>query len=448
MQSGRYYRPGVRNHWYDALVVIVIRLFLWLIIIGIFASPIVAWYGLDDTPLVTKGPKVGVKDFNSAKAFLEQYDPRNLPDGKLTVITANQRQINTALAAALAAAPFLKARIVPSRFGLLGAVTAAPPIPRNPFGKYVNVRILIEPSTEGLQIGRLSVGDIEVPTAIVRPVFILIMDQLVGAGRGKAFLETIRSVQVTGSQVRIAYRPKDGLLDDLKSAAKDTVAAGDPKITKIYWQKIYEIHRTTPTGSRVSMVQYLQPMFTLAKQRSAGGNAVEENKAAIFAMAMFFGDIRLERFIGKVREGEFAGGPRKVSHVRLQDRHDWVQHYLLSAGLTLAGGRGIADFMGEVKEVQDATNKVSGFSFTDLAADRAGARFAETATGSVDRARRMQEFLSRPIGEKQFFPEIRDLPRGLTAVQFKARYGELDGAKYKSMVAEIDRRIATIPMYR
>jgi len=60
----------------------------------------------------------------------------------------------------------------------------------------------------------------------------------------------------------------------------------------------------------------------------------------------------------------------------------------------------------------------------------------------------MQEFLSRPIGEKQFFPEIRDLPRGLTAVQFKARYGELDGAKYKSMVAEIDRRIATIPMYR
>jgi len=248
--------------------------------------------------------------------------------------------------------------------------------------------------------------------------------------------------------VRIAYRPKDGLLDDLKSAAKDTVAAGDPKITKIYWQKMHEIHRTTPTGSRVSIVQYLQPMFTLAKQRSAGGNAVEENKAAIFAMAMFFGDIRLERFIGKVREGEFAGGPRKISHVRLQDRHDWVQHYLLSAGLTLAGGRGIADFMGEVKQVQDETNKVSGFSFTDLAADRAGVRFAETATGSVDRARRMQEFLSRPIGEKKFFPEIRDLPGGLTAAQFKARYGELDGAKYKSMVAEIDRRIATIPMYR
>lgn len=427
---------------------IVIRIFLWLIIIGIFASPVVAWYGLDDTPLVTKGPTVEVQDINSAKEFLQQYDPRNLPDGKITVINANQRQINTALAAALAAAPFLKARIVPSRFGLLGAVTASPPIPDNPFGKYVNVRMLIESSTDGLQIGRLSIGEIEVPTAIVRPVFILVMDQLAGAGRGKAFLETIRSVQVTGSQVRIVYRPKDGLLDDLKTAAKETVAAGDPKITKIYWQEIHEIHKAMPTGGRVSMVQYLQPMFSLAKQRSAGGNPVEENKAAIFAMAMFFGDIRLERFIGKVREGKYLGGPDKASHVRLQDRHDWVQHFLLSAGLTLAGGRGIADFIGEAKEVQDATNKISGFSFTDLAADRAGVRFAEIATGSADAARRLQEFLSRPIGEKQFFPEIRDLPEGLTAAQFKSRYGERDSAEYQRMVAEIDRRIATIPIFR
>lgn len=427
---------------------IVVRIFLWLIIIGIFLSPVAAWYGLEDTPLVTKGPEVGVQDINAAKKFLEQYDPRNLPDGKITVINANQRQINTALAAALAAAPFLKARVVPSRFGLLGAVTAAPPIPGNPFGKYVNVRMLIESSTEGLQIGRLSIGEIEIPTAIVRPVFIIVMDQLAGAGRGKAFLETIRSVKVTGSQVQIVYRPKDGLLDELKTAAKETVAAGDPKITKLYWQKMHEIHRAIPTRGRASMVQYLPPIFALAKQRSAGGDAVEENNAAIFAMAMFFGDIRLERFIGKVREGETTDGPGKTSHIRLQGRHDWVQHYLLSAGLTLAGGRGIADFIGEAKEVQDATNKASGFSFTDLAADRAGVRFAEIATGSVDGARRMQEFLSRPISEKQFFPEIRDLPEGLTAAQFKDRYGARESDRYKRVVAEIDRRIAAIPMYR
>jgi hypothetical protein len=427
---------------------IVIRICLWLIILGVFASPVVAWYGLEDEALVTSGPKVNVRDIQSAKDFLKQYDPRNLPDGKITRITATQGQINTALAAALAAAPMLKARIVPSRFGLLGAITGEAPIPDNPFGRFVNIRMLIESSTTGLQIGRLSIGEIEVPTAIVRPVFILVMDQVAGPGRGKAFLETIRSVQVTGTRVSIVYRPKEGLLDELKSAAKETVIAGNAKITRVYWEALHDTHRRTSARSRVSLSQYLRTAFSLAKRRSAGGDAIEENKGAIFALAMFFGDIRVERFVGKVRQGEYTGPPRKISHVRLQGRHDWVQHYLLSAGLAIAGGRGIADFIGEVKEVQDATNKVSGFSFTDLAADRAGVRLAEVATGSVESARLTQNMLAGNISEGQFFPEVRDFPEGLTDSQFKARYRERDSAAYKQVISAIDGRIAKIPLYR
>ena len=80
---------------------IVFRLFLWLVILGVLASPVVAWYGLEDTPMVTESAKVNVRDIQSAKDFLKQYDPRNLPDGKITTITANQGQLNTALAAAL-----------------------------------------------------------------------------------------------------------------------------------------------------------------------------------------------------------------------------------------------------------------------------------------------------------------------------------------------------------
>ena len=427
---------------------IVIRLFLWLVILGVLASPVVAWYGLDDKALVTSSPTVNVRDIQSAKDFLNQYDPRNLPGGKITTITANQGQINTALSAALAAVPQLKARIVPSRFGLLAAITGEVPVPDNPFGRYVNISMLIESSTEGLKIGRLSIGEIEIPTAIVRPVFILVMDQVAGPGRGKAFLETIRSVQVTGSQVRIVYRPKDGLLDELKTAAKKTVVAGDPEITRVYWEALHDLHRRTPERTQVSLTHYISPTFALAKRRSAGGNAIEENKGAIFALAMFFGDVRMERFVGEIRKGVYTGPPRKLSHVRLQGRHDWVQHYLLSAGLALAGGRGIADFIGEVKEVQDATNKVSGFSFTDIAADRAGVRFAEVATGSVDGAREVQNMLARGIGENQMFPEIRNLPEGLTDAQFKAQYGERTSAAYKRVIADIDGRIARIPLYR
>jgi hypothetical protein len=187
---------------------IVIRAFLCLITLCVIASPFVAWCGLDDKPLVTSSAKVGLKDVQSAKEFLKQYDPRNLPDGRITTITANQSQINTALTAALTAVTIFKARVVPSRFGLLAAITAEVTVPDNPFGKYVNISILVESSSDGLKIGRLSVGEIEIPTAIVRPVFILVMDQVAGLGRGRAFLETIRGVQVTGPQVSIVYRSK------------------------------------------------------------------------------------------------------------------------------------------------------------------------------------------------------------------------------------------------
>ena len=183
---------------------IVIRFFFWLIILCVIASPLVAWYGLDDKPLVISSAKVGVQDIQSAKDFLKQYDPNNLPDGRVTIVNANQRHIN----AALAAVTMFKARIVPSRFGLLVAITAEAPVPENPFGKYVNISMLVESSSDKLKIGRLSVGEIEIPTAIIRPVFILVMDQVAGRGRGKAFLETIRSVQVIGPQVRVVYRSK------------------------------------------------------------------------------------------------------------------------------------------------------------------------------------------------------------------------------------------------
>ena len=62
----------------------------------------------------------------------------------------------------------------------------------------------------------------------------------------------------------------------------------------------------------------------MAKHRSGGGNTIKTNKSAILPLAMFFGDNRMERFIG------------------------------------------------EAKEAQDTTNKVSGFNFTVIAADCMG----------------------------------------------------------------------------
>lgn len=426
---------------------IAVRLLLWLTVLVVFGSPVVAWYAIEDKPLVTKSPKIGVADIKAAKEFLAQYDPRNIPDGKITTITASQSQINLALATALAAAPMLKARVVPSPYGLLAAITGELPVPQNPVGRYVNIRILLKPSTKGLQIGRLVVGEIEVPTIFVRPVFMLVMDQLAGPGRGRAFLDTIQSVQIAGDRISIVYNPKDGLMEEIKGAAKTAVAAADPEITKVYWARVNELQKTLPKGEQVSLTRYLRPIFALAGERSKTGNPIAENKGAIFALAMFFADIRVERFIGNVRVPPYDALPSKTGNVVLQDRHDWIQHYLLSAALHLTGGRGVTDFIGEIKELSD-TGKESGFSFTDIAADRTGVRLAEIAAGSVEGARLVQKVLSGPITEKDMFPLVKDFPEGLTEQQFRATYGDRGTPEFNKQIAEMDRRIAAIPLYR
>jgi hypothetical protein len=74
----------------------------------------------------------------------------------------------------------------------------------------------------------------------------------------------------------------------------------------------------------------------------------------------------------------------------LRGREDWGRHYLLSAALSVLKNPLVSDAAGLIKEELDALSQGSGFSFGDLAADRAGVRFAQAATHSEASAKAMQ----------------------------------------------------------
>ena len=65
--------------------------------------------------------------------------------------------------------------------------------------------------------------------------------------------------------------------------------------------------------------------------------------------------------------------------VTLQQRWDYPLHFLISALVAAEAGTPLADAVGLWKELTDARRGGSGFSFEDLAADRAGTRFGELA---------------------------------------------------------------------
>lgn len=423
------------------------RTFFLLLLSGLVAAPAAAvLFGLEKAPLIARAGEITASDLQNARRLIQRYDLRRMTPNEITTITASAAELNTLIKGGLYGVPQVASRVDVNRFGLTAGVSAELPIPRNPLGRYVNIRAAIAPSEQGLEIARFAIGEIEVPPVLVRPVVKLALDHFVGPGKGEPIVASIRSVRVSGDRVAVAFHPPPALVEDLGTAARRQISVSNPQTVRVYYRRLMEIEGRQGRG-RTSLTGFMKPLFQLARRRSETGDPVRENEAAILALAIFFGDARFERFVGEVRTPEMRRRTRSLDHVRLDGRHDFVQHFTISAGLALTGGEAAANIVGEIKEVNDS-GQSSGFSFTDIGADRAGVRFARLAVSGEAAARRVQERLAGMSGEDDFFPHFADLPEGMSEAAFRSRYGDVDSPAYKRMIAEIDRRIERNGLYR
>jgi hypothetical protein len=110
-----------------------------------------------------------------------------------------------------------------------------------------------------------------------------------------------------------------------------------------------------------------------------------ENRAVSWALAIYLSYGAMETLVGDLVSGQRAL-VRPTSRVTLGARWDLMAHFIYSAGITLATQQGIGIAAVEFKELLDSGKSGSGFSFADLAADRAGVRFVDVATGSESTA--------------------------------------------------------------
>jgi len=101
----------------------------------------------------------------------------------------------------------------------------------------------------------------------------------------------------------------------------------------------------------------------------------------------------------------------------------------------------VSDAAGVVKEQVDALARGTGFSFGDLAADRAGIRLSQVATGSDRSARAIQQRLAVGFAVDDFFPQVGGLPPDLTEAEFRRGFERAGSPAYRAMVAEIDARL-------
>jgi hypothetical protein len=104
----------------------------------------------------------------------------------------------------------------------------------------------------------------------------------------------------------------------------------------------------------------------------------------------------------------------------------------------------VADAIGVYKEMADSRHG-SGFSFADLAADRAGTRFGELLNR---KSPRLNALLDKELNDGDLIPVISDLPESISAVEFQRRFGNTNSPAYQQLTAEIERRLDALPLYK
>jgi len=226
-----------------------------------------------------------------------------------------------------------------------------------------------------------------------------------------------------------------------QTSTTSTTSLEDVQRLRAYHDRIATVVKPLPSG--VSLAELLRPVLQLAEMRATKGIASDENRVALITLCFYVNGWPIEALAQEARAWPRAEARGPV----LKGRHDLAQHFIVSAVISAAAGSPIADAAGLYKEIDDA-RRGSGFSFSDLAADRAGTLFGQLAGQSPESARNLHARLTAGLTEADIMPSIEGLPDNLSEAEFTRRYGGVGAPAYKLLVSEIDRRVASLPLFQ
>lgn len=410
------------------------------------------YFGMENQPAVTSAKTVTADDATRARALAKRIIKEVLHATTTTTLMLNEKDVDGIFALMNRAVPRLAGDATISAQGLDAAVTFQ--LPRNPLRNYVNLRFGLKPSATGLDLETTSLGQIPVPGPLITFLIQQGVNLTLGDGTGSKLIQSVTAVEFERDMVKLQIEPMPDLRGRLKALSKslakvrnEVALLGNQEVIGLYYSKLVELDNIGREPDAASLADVLGPLFLLVKDRSKLDDPATENQAALLALVMYFGDARFERLTGPVRQGALKGHIPRNRGIRLGGRRDLLLHFIISAGLKLVSDQGVAMAIGEFKELLDSGRGGTGFSFVDLAADRAGLRFAEIATGPNSGALHLINVLAGKTDEKTFFPHFLDLPEGLFESAFKSRYGDVNDPRYASIVEEIDKRLAGAEAY-
>jgi hypothetical protein len=320
--------------------------------------------------------------------------------------------------------------------------------------RYLHVIVRGRPAVAGGQLSftpvAVRVGRLDIPGWLAGVTSAAATSVFSRSPKVARILPAIERLGCEGGALQVSYRRATlapGFLADLFRGA----GASQQVLVSVLEQARHLIDAASflmREGKLPTLSDVMTTAFVLAQVRSAQGDPVLENMAAILALGMFVGHPRVAGLVGPVPQmGEVLLGEKRrlLLQVQARGRRDLAQHFFVSASLTLVSSRAVSGAAGLLKEELDMRRGESGFSFADLAMDRAGTLFAVAATRDEASARAVQARIRAGFQVGDFFPEVSGLPEGLSQEALAARYGGVGGAGYRQVLAEIEARLRRCP---
>ena len=300
-----------------------------------------------------------------------------------------------------------------------------------------------------LEVDRCRLGYIEMPRWLLRSLSSLVTSQLSLDRRWQPFLKATREMRIEPSFVELAYG-RVRLPPELRRELFGPTAVNEEVLasTQAQIDHLLAVIRPLRPAQRTFGLCF-ETVFTLARERSVGRDAIKENQAGIFALGILLGHPRIEEILGLAGAGDGRPAARHaLVRIVLRGRSDWTRHFCVSAVLAVLSDEAVSGAAGLLKEELDGDTGGSGFSFSDLLADRAGTTFAIQATRDKASALALQERLAGGFQIDEFFPPAADLPEGISDAQMQSRYGGVGGEGYLRLIEEIERRVTGCAAYR
>ena len=395
------------------------------------------WLALDPAPTVDDARALSPETASRALKQLSRQNPRRMEAGSVQTLTLRGDELDALVHEASRQLRFARASTRLSE----GAVDLSLSQPL-PLGRWINVGAHVTRGDDALpSLQALSVGSLQVPAPLARWLIGKAMDNVaphLGVGLDpRRFIDTVRSIDVTPERLVIAYTWQPALWDE---SARALLPPGELERLGIYHERLLTIVVGMIQRGERDLMQALAPLFALAVERSRTGDAVAEQRSALLVLSLFVNGRTPGDLLPEAR-GWLRAPPLALT---LNGRDDLTQHFVGSAVLALFAGTQWADALGLSKEMNDARGG-SGFSFTDLLADRAGTRLGEQiASGRGNVAAR----LAGGLTDRDVLPPIEGLAEFLPEAEFRRRYGGVGEPAYRAVIDDIEARLASLELYR